>query len=573
MKTRRNPALKLKKQTLSYFFAETVHRYKNKKFIALVGDEPLTYGEFARKTVALANFLKEKGIKKGHKIVLLGDNSPNWAIAYFAISLLGAVVVPILSEFPESDINHILSHSEAVGAFVDDKFIDSMDLEYLNRMPAVFSLNRFAVLRDKSFKEESIWEKLQNLPGFFKRGMKNKIFGLGDNSEEDDLAEILYTSGTTGHSKGVMLTHRNIVSNALLGPDILGGLHAGSIVLNLLPLAHAYGCTTTFLGAFSGGAGLYLLSRKPSPKVLMDAMQQVKPTIVAGVPLVFEKIYHKKVVPQLTSKRTLRLISRMDMGRKFLYRQTGKKIMKSFGGRLETFVIGGASLNQEVETFLREAGVPFAIGYGLSECAPMVAGDVYKNLKFGSVGRPARDVEVTILEPDARSGVGEIAVKGPNVMQGYYKNPEETKKVFTKDGWLRTGDLAVMDKQRYLFIRGRSKNVHVGPSGENIYPEVVEDKLRESMFVEEALVYVENDKLTARIYLDYDHVQTVLGAPKHTVQPKEIDKILENIRKETNGKLPAYSAISQICEQPEPFEKTPTNKIKRMVYVPDYPSR
>lgn len=566
--------LKLERYTLPHFFAAIIEKFSHKKSLALVGEEPFTYEELGKKVVTLRNFLSEKEIKKRQKVLLLGDNSPNWGIAYFAITTLGAIAVPVLSEFPESDINHIIRHSDATAAFIDEKIYSSMDLTALDSMPLIISLNSFFNLKETTPKEEHIWNKLQNIPDkiqdSFKRGIKMKILGKRNVAEEDDLAEILYTSGTTGHSKGVMLTHKNIVTNALVGPEALGGVPEDSVILNLLPLAHAYGCTTAFLGGLSCGASLYFLARKPSPKILMEAMQKVRPTIVTGVPLIFEKIYHKRVIPQLRQRKTLKWISKINLGRKLLYRKIGKMVLESFGGKLYSFVIGGASLNHEVEVFLREGGIPFAIGYGLSECSPVVAGDYFPHLKYGSVGRVVAGVTVKIDNPAPGSNVGEVLVKGPNVMKGYYKNSEQTKKVFTKEGWLRTGDLGILDSKGYLFIKGRSKNVYVGPSGENIYPEMIEDKLRESVYVEETLVYVDRDRLIARVYLDYDYIQTVLDSPKHTIHHKEIEKILESVRKETNAKLPSYSQIKNIYEQPEPFEKTPTNKIKRALYVPDY---
>lgn len=565
---------KLKKNTLHYFFQEIVEQYSENPSLAFVGDSPMTYQEFGDKVLVLKKFLLDKGVKKGQKIIILGDNSPNWAITFFAVVTLGAVAVPILSEFPESDINHIIRHSEAVAAFIEEKLFSALDLNALDKIDALFSLDNFRSLKAEIQKEENIWEKLQEIPSKIQSSIKgveqDKFLKMGESIKEDDLAEILYTSGTTGHSKGVMLTHKNLTTNGLSGPPLLGGLTEESIILNLLPLAHAYGCTTSLLGGLSCGASIYFLDRKPSPKILMDAMQKLRPTIVTGVPLIFEKIYHKKVLPELTARKTLQLISKVTIGRKFLYRKIGKKVLESFGGRLHSFVVGGASLNQEVENFLREGEIPFAIGYGLSECSPLVNGDFYSNLKFGSVGRVAKDVNVKIDEPDSQTGVGEICVKGPNVMIGYYKNKQETNRVFTKDGWLRTGDLGCLDSEGYLFIKGRSKNVYVGSSGENIYPENVEDKLRESLFVEEALAYIEDNKILARVYLDYDQVQNNLHALDKTIQPEQIDKILEKVRKETNHKLPAFSKISRILEQAEPFEKTPTNKIKRVLYVPNY---
>jgi long-chain acyl-CoA synthetase len=490
-------------------------------------------------------------VKNNDKIILLGENSPNWCIAFLAITGLGAVVVPILSEFPESDISHIINHSDADGIFIDEKIFKTLDISALTQMSFMISLDNFQNIQTS--------QKMKKEPPVTYR----KI-------QEDDLAEILYTSGTTGHSKGVKLTHKNIISNALSGPDAVGGLEKGSVILNLLPLAHAYGSTTSMLGGISSGAMLYFIDKKPSPKILIDALQKCRPTIVTGVPLIFEKIFHKRVLPELNRHKALILFSKFRFTRKLLYRKIGEKILDSFGGRLDNFVIGGASLNEEVETFLREGKIPYAIGYGLSECSPLVSGNYYTELKFGSVGKPVKGIEVKIDQPDAESGVGEILVRGPNVMQGYYKNPAETKKVLGIDGWLRTGDLGYLDADGYLFIKGRIKNVYVGPSGENIYPEIIEDKLKESMFVEEALVYFEAGKLIARIYPDYDYVQTVLNVHKHTIHAGEIEEILELVRKDTNNKLPTFSQINKLVEQVEPFVKTPTNKIKRALYVPDY---
>ncbi len=564
----------LKKLTLGHFFSAIVEDHTRNRSIGFVGEEPITYGELGKRVTVLKIFLGERGIRRGDKVIILGENSSNWAVAYFAITTMGAVAIPILSDFPESDINHIIHHSEAAAAFVDERMFHYMDLNALESIREVFSLNSFAILKKDLPKTDNFWERLQKFPDkIFESGQAGERYPSlisPDDIREDDLAEILYTSGTTGHSKGVMLTHKNLVTNALAAPRALGGVNESSVILTLLPLAHAYGCTTTLVGGLSAGASLYFLTRKPSPKVLMDAMQQVRPTIVVGVPLVLEKVYHKKVLPLITDNRAVRLATRITIGRKLLYRKIGKKVLESFGGRLQSFVIGGASLNNEVENFLIEAGIPYCIGYGLSECSPLVAAAAFPKLRFGSVGQVIPDVEVKIDEPDPETGVGEIMVKGNNVMKGYYKNTEETKKVLLKDDWLRTGDLGYLDPQKNLFIKGRSKNVYVGPSGENIYPENVEDKLRESLYVEEALAYVEEGKVVGRIYLDYDYIQTVLNAPKRTIRHGEIDKILENVRRETNVKLPSFSQISRLLEQPEPFEKTPTNKIKRALYVSNY---
>ena len=569
--------LELQKHTLSCFFMRIVEKYSENSAVAFVGEEPITYQELGYRVLALRDFLKERGVRKGDKVILLGENSINWVVAYFGITTIGAVVVPVLSEFPEADINHIVLHSGAVAAFVDKKIFTNLDLKSLEEIQEVFSLDEFKALKKHVPRKDTFWNKLQAIPGKIEKALKGSKKGLleqaRDEVDEDDLAEILYTSGTTGRSKGVMLTHRNITTNAITGPDVIGGVDETAVVLNLLPLAHAYGSTTTMLGAFSRGAVLYLLKKKPSPKILMQAVATVRPTLIAGVPLVFEKIYHKKVLPEIKKRRILRLVASFGAGRRFLYRKVGEKLKESFGGRLYSFMIGGASLNREVEIFLREGNVPFSVGYGLSECSPLVAGAYYRDCRLGSVGRAIPGVEIRIAKEDPADEVGEIQVRGPNVMKGYYKNPEDTKQVFTRDGWLRTGDLGYLDDEGFLFIKGRSKNVYVGPSGENIYPENIEDKLRECEYVEEALVYVDEGKIVARVYLDYEYIQGQLNAPQHVIQSREIDRILEKIRQETNQKLPKFSQIQKVIEQTEPFVKTPTNKIKRPLYVPNYGKR
>lgn len=550
--------IELEKRTMDQFFFNSVKKYSSNRALAFVGEEPVTYKEFGEQVDLLKKKLKSYGVEQGQKILLLGDNSPNWCFAFMAITTMGAVVVPVLVDFPEADINHIIRHSEAVAAFISDSIYTSMDLTPLSDFKIVFSLNDFSVLvqqkqdEKKSKKEEKKKEK---------SGSEIEI-------QEDDLAEILYTSGTTGHSKGVMLAHKSLVSNSMTGIDSVKAVDEDSIVLSLLPMAHSYGSTSTFLGAVYAGAALYFLKRKPSPKILIDAMQKLKPTVLAGVPLVFEKIYHKRVLPEISRKKLLRWLLNFRFSRRFLYHAAGKKVMEMFGGQLKCAVIGGAALNQEVEAFLRDGGIPFTNGYGLSECAPLVSASPVSETRTGSVGKPVGGVDVKIVNPEPDTGIGEIYVRGPNVMQGYYKNPEENEKVFSEDGWLITGDRGYLDKDKYLFIRGRSKTLILGPSGENIFPEVIEEKLKESPFVEEALAYDDDGKIIARIYPDYDFIDQTFSGESEAQMVEKINKLLEGIRKETNTKLPAFSQIGKIIEQKEPFEKTPTNKIKRLLYLP-----
>ncbi|MGD9489159.1 MAG: AMP-binding protein [Calditrichaceae bacterium] len=557
----------LSRYTLDLFFDKVVQKYSDRPSLALVGEKPITYAEFAHKVEQLKLYLTKIGLKKNDKIVILGNSTPNWAIAFMAVTTLGCVAVPVMDEFPEADIQNILKHSEATGIFISEYLFQSMDIPSITKMKVVLSLSDFMPLPDKE-EHKNIWEHIQNLPKKIIKSLEKDPDYKKAEIHENDLAEILYTSGTTGQSKGVMLTHKNLVSNLFEGPDLLGVIDDKSVVLTILPMAHAFGSTSAFLSIIYCGSSIYYLNQKPSPKVLMNAMQKVRPHIIGAVPLVFEKIYHKQVLPVITEKKVLKLLSASNLGRKLVYKLVGKKIKKAFGGRLKCAIIGGASLNREVEIFLRTGGIPYAAGYGLSECSPLVTFSSMATAKIESVGHAITGVKIKIVDPDPVTGIGEIYVSGPNVMKGYYKNDAETKKVFTGDGWFITGDRGYLDHDGFLFIKGRSKNVIIGSSGENIYPEVIENKLKESDYVEEALVYMLNNKLTARIYPDYNFMQN--SETEQAIIANEIENILEKVKVETNAQLPSASRIQKVIEQTEPFLKTPTNKIKRAVYVPDY---
>ncbi len=564
----------LSRYTLDCFFAKVLEKYPTRPALAQVGEKPFSYAEFGEKVSHLRNKLYEAGIRKGSKVAILGNSSPHWGIAFLSITTLGAIAVPIMEDFPDTDIDHILRHSEAESLFISQSLLETLSLPAIDYLNFVINLQDLEFIRKPHPEEKNMWSKLQDIPG--------KILKTRDNApvlpqkfecqdiEEDDIAEILYTSGTTGHSKGVMLTHRNLVSNLFEGPDLLGVIDENSVILSFLPLAHAFGSTSAFLSIIYCGASIYYLSRKPSPKILMEAMQMVRPTIIGAVPLIFEKIYHKRVLPVITEKRMLRILTKSHLGRKLVYRKAGQKIMESFGGRLECAIIGGAGLNGEVEMFLRTGGIPYAMGYGLSECSPLVAFSSIEGVRIGSVGHQINGVEIKISNPNPRTGIGEILVKGPNVMKGYYKNERETGKVFTEDGWFITGDRGYLDNDGCLYIKGRSKNVIIGASGENIYPEVIEEKLKESLFVEEALVHMSGNELIARIYPDYEYIRTLEEGKEENAIASDILRILEDVRLETNRKLPPASKIQRIFEQAEPFVKTPTNKIKRAEYIPDY---
>lgn len=561
----------LTQYTLDTFWERVIEKYPSRPALALVGEKPFTYREFGMRVDSLKSTLRQLGIKKNDKIVLLGSSSPNWCIAFMAIMTMGAVAVPVLEEFPETDIDHIIKHSDAVGIFISEILYNNLNLGTLCELKFIIKLNDFSSLSEISKTKTNLWKQILDLPGKFLKSFDK----LTSNKEtekicEDDLAEILYTSGTTGHSKGVMLTHKNLVSNLFEGPDLIGVIHERSVVLSILPLAHAFGSTSAFLSIIRCGASIYYLQKPPSPKILLDAMQLVRPTIMGAVPLVFEKIYHKQVVPTIAKSGTLRLLSKTAFTKKILYKIVGKKIKKLLGGRLECVIIGGASFSPEVELFMKEGNIPYCCGYGLSECSPLTTFSSMKEQKIGSPGHAILDVSIKIVGADTESGIGEICVKGSNVMKGYYKNEELTRQCFTNDGWFITGDRGYLDKDGFIFITGRSKNVIIGPSGENIYPEVIEAKLLESIFVEETIVYQSDNILIARIYPNYSYIDNLKDTKDDNVIASDIVDILENIRIEVNTKLPHFSKISKVVEQTSPFIKTPTNKIKRAEYVAGY---
>lgn len=562
----------LTQYTLDHFFEKVVSDYSSNQALALIGEEPFTYKEFGEKVSLLRNTLINLGYEKGDRIIILGNSSPNWAIAFMSITTMGAIAVPVLEGFPESDIDHITKHSEATAIFISDSLYQSMTLPSLEEMKGVFRLDDLSLRVDDAESKSGIWKQLYDLPEKLIKSVEKAIHPASEKSiEEDDIAEILYTSGTTGYSKGVMLTHKNLVSNLFEGPDLLKVIDEESVVLSILPMAHAFGSTSAFLSIIYCGASIYYLDKLPSPKILIDAMQKVKPTIMGAVPLVFEKIFHKQVVPAISKSFALRLLTKSNFSRKLIYKKIGKKVNNLLGGNLKCVIIGGASFSPDVEEFMQAGKIPYCCGYGLSECSPLVTFSSMYEQKTGSPGHTITDVELKIMKADPETGVGRICIKGPNVMKGYYKNPEETKKTFTEDGWFVSGDLGYLDEDGFLFITGRSKNLIVGPSGENIYPEVIEAMLLESILVEETIVYLSDDgQLVARIHPNYAYIENLKDEKDENAIALNIIDLLKKVQQDTNEKLPASSKIKRVIEQSSPFITTPTNKIKRVEYVPGY---
>ncbi len=554
----------LNKYTIPELVSRTVELHISRPAISYYDGEPITYGELMRRVMVLSSALKEKGVRKGSKVALLGENSPNWVIAYLSIVFSGGIAVPILTDFHPVDISNILKHSESIGLFVTKINWQRLKGYDLGDVRFIISLDDF---KEEEFKIEvspftSAFEKIKD----FAYQVGEKVGIISSDVETDDIAAIIYTSGTTGNSKGVMLTHKNIVSNVTQVARLFD-MNENDRVLSVLPLAHSYEFTLGQLYSLSCGSCIYYIGKKPTPALLYEACQKVKPTIIPVVPLLIEKIYKSKVKKQLEEKKIIRTLTRVSGFRKLIYKKIRKALMDFFGGELRCMTLGGAPLSREVEEFLREIKFPYAVGYGLTESSPLVSGSLVSETKLGAAGKIAPEIEVKIVDPDPHTGIGEIWLRGPNIMKGYYKNEKQTREVLTEDGWLKTGDLGYVDKDGYIYISGRSKNMILTSAGENIYPENIEEKLNMHPWVQESVVYERDGKIVAKVYLNYDELAEKLEGISDSERERVMSEILSKIRDEVNQILPRYSQLYQLIEHPEPFEKTPTNKIKRYLYV------
>lgn len=519
-----------------------------------------TFGEMATKIARIHFLFQECQVRRGDRIALVGKDNARWCIAYMAIITYGAIVVPILQDFNPNDIHHIINHSEAVFLFVSDRVWDSLEEDRIEEVRGVFSLSDFRCLHQRD--GENIQKLMKSLDermaerypdGFTKEDIQ---YAELDN---DKIVEINYTSGTSGFSKGVMLTGNNLAGNVTYART-LDLLFRGERELCFLPLAHAYSCAFNLLVPMAFGVHVYLLGKTPSPKILLKAFEEVKPNLILMVPLILEKIYKKMILPQL-SKRTLRLALNIPLLDSRIYAQIRKRLVDALGGRFREVIVGGAAMNQEVTDFLYKIKFPFTIGYGMTECGPLISYDHHTDFVPGSCGQILRGImNVRIDSEDPYNKVGEIQVKGENVMKGYYKNDAATRDAFTDDGWLRTGDLGTIDHDNRIYIRGRSKTMILGPSGQNIYPEEIESKLNNLPFVMESLVIEKNGKLIGLVYPDYDTVDST------GVSHNDLPVIMEQNRIELNKLLAPYEAIAALQLYPTEFEKTPKKSIKRYLY-------
>lgn len=524
-----------------------------------VSRKTLTYGDMATVIARIHLFYESAGIRQGAKIAICGKDSPEWVLLYIATVTYGAVVVPILSEFNPVDITHIVNHSGAELLFVSSNIWEHMEPERLLKVKGIMGLEDRDILYEK--RGEELSRSLHMLKRKFRKlypsGYRSQDIRYADR-DNSEVVEINYTSGTTGFSKGVMLTGENLAGNVCFGRDTQ--LHfRSSRALSFLPLAHAYGCAFDMLTPLAVGSHVTLLCKTPSPRILLKALSEVKPNLVICVPLILEKIYKNQILPMI-SKGAVRWTLAVPLLDSFIYSKIRKKLVDAFGGEFEEVIVGGAPLNHEVEEFLHKIKFPFTVGYGMTECGPLISYTPWREFIPGSSGRTLPIMESRILSEDPENIPGEICVRGTNVMKGYYKNPAATRQVM-EDGWLKSGDMGTRSADGTLFLRGRSKTMILSASGQNIYPEEIEAKLNNMPFVAESLVVERDGKLVGLVYPDYDALD------RFDVSVVDMESKLDDIRTELNKLVAPYERISKIILMPNEFEKTPKRSIKRFLYT------
>ena len=518
----------------------------------------LQYRDVARKIEKIHILLENAGIEKGDKIAICGRNSAHWTVTYLAVITYGAVVVPILHEFKADQVHNIVNHSEARLLFVGDQIWENLNEAAMPHLEGIIELKDFGVPVSRS-------EKLA-----YARDHLNEIFGHKfpcrfrpddisyEKEKSEDLAIINYTSGTTGYSKGVMLPYRSIISNVLYCKEKIG-LKAGDSVVSMLPLGHVFGMTFDFLYGFTAGAHLWFLTRMPSPKIIAESFAEIRPRVIACVPLIVEKIFKKNILPKVDNKLG-KLLLHVPIISDKIKELIKQKAMEVFGGNFIEIIIGGAPFNAEVEAFLKMIDFPYTIAYGMTECGPIICHSHWTELKLASCGKVAARMEAKVLSPNPSAIAGELVCRGANLMLGYYKNEEATRQVIDTEGWLHTGDMATIDEDGNVFIKGRCKNLLLTSSGQNIYPEEIESKLNNMPYVSESLIILQQDKLVGLIYPDSD------DAFAHGLSQSDLVRVMEENRLELNKQLPAFSQIARFKLYPEEFEKTAKKSIKRFLY-------
>jgi long-chain acyl-CoA synthetase len=545
----------LNRYTIPSMLENSFSKYAINQSLVFVGEEHLNYAQLEKEINTVVRQLMGYGIVKGDKVAILSSNMPNWGIAFFAITTMGAVAVPILPDFSVNEISNILLHSESKAVFVSDGLYPKIREFKNSSLSVIVSIETFNPISD-----------LGNTARI------NSVIDITPfDVQEDDLASIIYTSGTTGKSKGVMLSHKNIVWDAEHG-GMIQVITVKDRFLSLLPLSHTYENTLGLILPVMFGASVHYLKKLPTPAVLIPALQTVKPTVILSVPLIIEKIYKKQIEPKFNNGLLIRLLYKVAPIRILLNRIAGKKLMQTFGGKVHFFGIGGAKLDGKVEKFLREAKFPYSIGYGLTETAPLLAGAGPTVSRLQTIGPPMPGVELIINQPDPKTGQGEIWAKGDNVMKGYFKEPELTKEVITPDGWFKTGDLGLFDRKGYLAFKGRLKNMIVSASGENIYPEEIESVINNFRLVVESLVIERKGKLVALVLLNKEELEAKFQSflDQAEVYNEKLDEMMQQfvdeLQQYVNSHVSKFSQVQLVIVQSVPFERTPTQKIKRFLY-------
>lgn len=565
--------------TLKDLFNYSIDKYKNNNAFAYVDGKSYTYEQLGKETQRVNEILLEAGIGVGAKVALLGQNMPTWPVAYFSAVAFNRIIVPILPDFAEAEVRNVIEHSESTAMFVSQRLAGKVPADIMESLSVVIDLDTLTVLKSKENKRTEITSDPQN----------------------GDLAAIIYTSGTTGNSKGVMLSHKNLCSQ-VYAVNILRPTFDWDVWLSVLPLSHTMESSLSMLLPMTAGASVFYMEKAPTPSLLVQALAKVKPTTMLSVPLIIEKIYRNSILPKFNSSPVMKAIYSTTPGRKLLNKVAGKKLMKTFGGRIRFFGIGGAKLDGDVERFLIESKFPYAIGYGLTETAPLLAGAVGKLVKWQSTGPAMHGVTLRIDNPNPENGEGEIVAKSPSVMMGYYKNPDATEQAFTADGYFRTKDLGIIDKDGRLYIKGRLSNMILGPSGENIYPEEIESVINGHPMVAESVVTQQKGKLVALVHFNPDKLKALEEAKEeaiaayyekkeqlmHSFEEKKeqlmhtyeetkdaavkifnekIEQLKREVYEYVNTRVNKFSKISAVKDQPHQFEKTATQKIKRYLYT------
>jgi long-chain acyl-CoA synthetase len=550
--------MNLEPMTITALIDRSIKNHSDRNALSFYDQKPLTYAGMGEKIKRTSIALTANGVRPGDKVAIIGESSPDWTCAYLGIIYRGAVAVPILPDFPSDDIINIVNHSESRFLFATSK-----QVQKLKNSGTDIPL-RIIVLDDCEISLPG--SNIQTYSDFIKKAGTEKIGDVAAHkADEDDIAVIMYTSGTTGLSKGVLLSHKNLLA-AVLGANECVKLDENEKFLSVLPVSHVFEGTLGLLLPLLHGGSIYYIGKTPTTDVMREACDVVKPTVMCLVPLIIERVYNKKVKPKFQESLVIKSLIRIPLFKKLIYRRAVKAIVQYFGGNLNVIAFGGAPLDREVENFLMKGRFPYVFGYGLTEASGLACGAPNNKSRACSCGFPIRHLDVKIVDPEPATGVGEIIIKGPTVMAGYFKNDELTREILTKDRWLKTGDRGIIGKNGYLYIKGRSKNMFLSASGENVYPEIIEEKLRMFPIVQEALARQTEGAIEALVYPDPDVLAIRMEGRAEKDREQVISEILENIRIAVNKRLPHFYRIKKCIYQAEPFIKNAANKIKRFLY-------